>query len=58
MPIAGVVGKTLTIANGTPTAGLFLRLGYSDDDYSENGYYSHDDGPRTSAAAPTVAWLK
>lgn len=24
--------------------GLFLRLGYEDDDYSDNGYSSHDDG--------------
>ena len=44
VPIAGVVNKTLVIANGTPGAGLFLRLGYSDDDYGDNGYYSHDNG--------------
>lgn len=25
-------------------ADLYLRLGYEDDDYSDNGYYSHDDG--------------
>ena len=25
-------------------ADLYLRLGYEDDGYSDNGYYSHDDG--------------
>jgi hypothetical protein len=25
-------------------ANLFLRLGYEDDGYGDNGYYSHDDG--------------
>ncbi len=25
-------------------ANLYLLLGYLDDDYSDNGYYSHDDG--------------
>ena len=23
---------------------IFLKLGYDDDDYTDNGYYSHDDG--------------
>lgn len=44
VPIAGVIGKTLTVPVGTTNAGLHLRLGYTDNDYSDNGYYSHDDG--------------
>lgn len=44
VPVAGVIGKTLTVPNGTSNAGLHLRLGYTDNNYSDNGYYSHDDG--------------
>ena len=29
---------------GLNPADLYLRLGYEDDGYSDNGYYSHDDG--------------
>src|SRR5580704_1326918 len=41
--VADVIGKTLTVAAGISQP-LFLELGYVDDDYSDNGYYSHDDG--------------
>jgi hypothetical protein len=41
--ISEVIGKTLTVGAGIPDP-LFLRLGYVDDGYSDNGYYSHDDG--------------
>src|SRR5580658_3643634 len=27
-----------------PASSLFLHLGYEDDGYGDNGYYSHDDG--------------
>jgi hypothetical protein len=50
VPIAGVVGKTLIVPSGTTNAGLFLRLGYSDDNYGDNGYYSHDDGTENQCA--------
>jgi hypothetical protein len=29
---------------GVSRANLFLQLGYEDDGYSDNGYYSHDNG--------------
>ena len=29
---------------GVSPASLFLQLGYEDDGYSDNGYYSHDNG--------------
>jgi hypothetical protein len=27
-----------------PVSQMYLRLGYEDDDYSDNGYYDHDNG--------------
>jgi len=58
-PIQGVVGKTLFIPTGASPNNLFLRLGYSDDDYSDNGYYSHDDGTENQCAgqAGGSAWV-
>jgi hypothetical protein len=41
--IGDIVTKNLTVKDvGTPV--LPLTLGYEDDNYSDNGYYSHDDG--------------
>jgi len=34
----------LVTGTGVPLSQLVLHLGYEDDDYSDNGYYSHDDG--------------
>ena len=42
--IAGYVNHTRLVPSGVKTAGLFLSLGYEDDDYSDNGYWGHDDG--------------
>jgi hypothetical protein len=40
-----VIGKHLHVTGtGLPVSQLELHLGYEDDDYSDNGYYSHDDG--------------
>ncbi|MGB6984902.1 MAG: hypothetical protein WBD74_02870 [Candidatus Aquilonibacter sp.] len=50
VPIAGVIGKTLSVPSGASNVGLFLRLGYSDDNYSDNGYYSHDNGTENQCA--------
>ena len=36
--------QSVTVPAGVDTAQLFLRLGYEDDGYGDNGYYSHDDG--------------
>jgi hypothetical protein len=43
--IETVIGKLQTVT-GTdlPVSQLVLHLGYEDDNYSDNGYYSHDDG--------------
>ena len=42
--LQGVNEKTVQVAAGTPTANLFLRLGYIDDNYDDNGYTGRDDG--------------
>ena len=42
--IQGAVLHPLVVPNGSPQSGAFLRLGYEDDGFSDNGYYSHDDG--------------
>jgi hypothetical protein len=43
--IKSVIGTHLHVAGvGVPESQLLLHLGYEDDDYSDNGYYSHDDG--------------
>jgi hypothetical protein len=37
--------QNLTVTGaGAAQSALVLHLGYEDDDYSDNGYYSHDDG--------------
>jgi hypothetical protein len=35
---------------------LYLRLGYEDDGYSDNGYYSHDDGTEDQCKNVDHAW--
>jgi hypothetical protein len=48
--IKNVVGRSLFVTGKTadgvdvPTSKLVLHLGYEDDDLSDNGYDSHDDG--------------
>jgi hypothetical protein len=43
--IETVIGKLQTLTGiGLPVSQLILHLGYEDDGYSDNGYYSHDDG--------------
>ncbi|MBZ5626165.1 MAG: hypothetical protein LAQ69_46895 [Acidobacteriia bacterium] len=44
MKVSDVLNQTLTVSPGIADADLYLRLGYRDDDYSDNGYDSHDDG--------------
>jgi hypothetical protein len=36
--------QAVTVPSGTNVQELYLRLGYEDDGYGDNGYYSHDDG--------------
>ena len=42
--IAGVVNRTVDIPATVNPQNAVLRLGYEDDDYSDNGYWGHDDG--------------
>ncbi|HET8925826.1 MAG TPA: hypothetical protein VFN26_22775 [Candidatus Acidoferrum sp.] len=43
--IRTVIGKRQTVTGaGVPVSQLVLHLGYEDDNYSDNGYYSHDNG--------------
>jgi hypothetical protein len=37
---------------------LYLRLGYQDNDYSDNGYYSHDDGNNNQCLNVGPAWVE
>lgn len=42
--VSDVIGHTLTVSPGIPDSNLYLRLGYIDNDYSDNGYNDPDDG--------------
>jgi hypothetical protein len=42
--IADLIGKPLIVQSTPEAAKSFLQLGYEDDNYSDNGYYGHDDG--------------
>jgi len=47
----------------TPPAGydpsqMFLRLGYDDDGYSDNGYWGHDDGSEDQCLNVGNAWVE
>jgi hypothetical protein len=43
--ISTIVNHTLTISSSVDLAGqAFLKLGYEDDGYGDNGYWGHDDG--------------
>ncbi len=44
-------------ATATP-ANLYLLLGYLDDNYSDNGYSSHDDGDDDQCKNSVNAWVK
>jgi len=42
-----------------PPGRLHLQLGFEDDNYGDNGYYSHDDGPDDQCKGPDggPAWV-
>lgn len=42
--VADVIGKTMIVTAIPNPAKPFLQLGYEDANYSDNGYYRHDDG--------------
>ncbi|EWM11270.1 hypothetical protein [Kutzneria sp. 744] len=47
------VGRTFTVGG----SGGSLVLGYEDDGYSDNGYYSHDDGTGNQCKGVGNAWV-
>jgi hypothetical protein len=42
---------------GTNASQMYLRLGYEDDGYGDNGYYAHDDGDNNQCQNVDHAWL-
>lgn len=52
--------KSVHIADTAPPAKLHLQLGFEDDNYSDNGYYSHDNGPNNQCGAADggPAWVE
>jgi hypothetical protein len=48
-----LVGRTVTVGG----SGGSLVLGYQDDGYSDNGYYSHDDGTGNQCKGVGNAWV-
>jgi hypothetical protein len=43
---------------GLTPGDYFLRLGYEDDDYHDNGYWSHDDGTEDQCKGQGPAWIE
>ncbi len=44
--ILQVIGQPILVTGtGADVSSLYLHLGFEDDDYSDNGYNDHDDGP-------------
>ncbi|HEX2686341.1 MAG TPA: hypothetical protein VHN14_06975 [Kofleriaceae bacterium] len=59
--LAGILGPTrvLTIPTNVPVSGgLYLRLGYEDDHYEDNGYSSHDNGTSNQCKNSVNAWIE
>ena len=48
--ITTYLDQPLTFSTGIDQKQLYLRLGYEDDDYSDNGYWGHDDGTEDQCA--------
>jgi hypothetical protein len=60
--IGGWIGKSLSIPTTLPPtihpADLYLRLGYQDDVYRDNGYANHDNGDPPQCAGIGNAWVE
>src|SRR5712692_9388737 len=52
--------KSVHILDSAPAGKLYLQLGFQDDDYSDNGYYRHDNGPGNQCAGADggPAWVR
>ncbi len=58
-PLCNYQGKTVRIPACAP-AELHLLLGFLDDEFDDNGYYEHNDGPEGQCMGPgrgKVAWV-
>ena len=55
--IAGLLGATFKVPENIDTKQLFLRLGYEDDDYSDDGYNDHDDGTQNQCLNKGNAYI-
>jgi hypothetical protein len=58
--VSTLIGKTLTVPANVDLPGqLFLKLGYADDNYGDNGYWGHDDGTENQCegTAGDNAWV-
>lgn len=49
---------TSTLPPGLASSQLFLRLGYEDDNYADNGYWGHDDGTDQQCSGMGPAWVE
>lgn len=50
-----VMGSHLQVTGANvPVSQLILHLGYEDDDYSDNGYYDHDNGTEDQCKTDTA----
>ena len=56
--IKDVLGKRWGVPPSAKPAQLYLLLGYLDDDNSDNGYYSHDDGTDDQCKGTDNAWVR
>ena len=57
--ISSVVNRTLSISSSMPaSSALYLRLGYEDDSYGDNGYWGHDDGDNDQCKNVSDAWVQ
>jgi cathepsin L len=45
------------VPDNIPESERYLKLGYTDDDYSDNGYYSHDNGNDNQCASCGNAYV-
>ena len=55
--ISDILGKTLTVSPGLPDSQLYLRLGYIDNHYADNGYWGHDNGTENQCKGVGNAWV-
>lgn len=52
----GSWSRRFIVSSGNTFPG-FIAIGYTDDDYDDNGYYSHDDGTENQCRENIDAYL-